>query len=434
MTLKRLDESKYSIQSRLIYGRSYTGAWDFKHHVIPPVTTSSAFRLDTAARGAEGFGAFGKIPSADSTSDPIYLYDRMGEPNTDLLQDALSMAEGGESCVTFSTGMAAVHAATAAFVKMGDEIVSHSSLYGPSFALLSKWYKGFGITTHFCDFTVTDEFVKHVNANTRLVYLESPVNPTMNLIDTEAVAKKIAELNKGRPEEKQILTVIDNTFASPFAQRPIEKGIDVVLHSLTKAICGFGTEMGGAVITRRALAEKLLGFRKDFGASLSPASAWHILTYGLSTLCLRVPKQQENASKIAAYLNDHPKVERVFYPGLSNFPQYDLAQRILQDYDGNFAPGFMLYFIIKGSSNDDRRKAGGKMMDFLASEAYTVTLAVSLGQLRTLVQHPASMTHTAYSSEEQIKLGIDPGGIRLAVGLEDPDDVIKDLERSLAAV
>ena len=344
------------------------------------------------------------------------------------------MAEGGEACITYSTGMAAVHAATATFLSAGDEIVSHKALYGPSFALFSKWYTRYGIKTHFCDFTKPNEFQAFVNPNTRMFYLESPVNPTMDLIDTEAVAKAVAELNKNRPEDKKILTVIDNTFASPFSQRPIEKGIDIVLHSLTKSIGGFGTEMGGAVITRRALAEKLLIFRKDFGASLAPASAWHILTYGLSTLCLRFPKQQENAGKIAAYLNQHPKIERVFYPGLSNFPQYQLAQRILRDYDGNFAPGFMLYFILKGKTNDDRRKSGGVMMDFLASEAYTVTLAVSLGQLRTLVQHPASMTHTAYSSEEQVKLGIDPGGVRLAVGLENPNDVIADLERSLAVV
>jgi cystathionine beta-lyase/cystathionine gamma-synthase len=160
-------------------------------------------------------------------------------------------------------------------------------------------------------------------------------------------------------------------------------------------------------------------------------TAWHILVYGLSTLALRIPKQQENALKIASYLEKHPLVEKVSYPGLKSFPQAEIAQRMLRDYDGNFAPGIIIYFTLKGTSPEDSKRKGELMMDYTAENAYSITLAVSLGQVRTLIEHPGSMTHAAYPADQQVKLGIDPGGIRLAVGIENPDDVIKDLEGAL---
>ena len=264
--------------------------------------------------------------------------------------------------------------------------------------------------------------------------LSRPQTPTLELLDLEAISKLVKEINETRPEDKQIITVMDNTFATPFCQRPGNFGIDVVLHSLTKGLCGFGTEMGGAVVTDKKYRDDLIVFRKDFGGVLSPDTAWSILVYGLSTLPIRVKKQQENALAVAKYLEEHSAVEQVFYPGLPSFPQYDIAKRMLKDYDGNFAPGMMLYFVLKGDNLEDSKKRGEKMMDYVAENSYAVTLAVSLGQTRTLIEHPGSMTHAAYPAEEQLKIGIHPGGIRLALGIEEAGDIIKDLDAALGYV
>ncbi len=431
MALKKLDQSKYRMATRLLYGKSYTTAWDYEHHVVPPMTTSSSFRLDSAARGAEGFANIGQKYADDPGVDQIYVYDRMGEPNSIMLQHVLAAAEGKEIAVTFATGMAAVSAAVCFALEKGNEVISHKTIYGCTYSLYTDWLKRFGFPVHFCDLTKPDSFLEHVNDNTRVLYLESPANPTLELLDIEAIMAELNKINASRPVEKKIISVMDNTFATPFCQRPGEFGVDVIVHSLTKGISGFGTEMGGAVITQKEYQNRLILFRKDFGGTLSPSSAWHIMTYGMSTLTMRIKRQQENAWKIAEFLEAHPDVEQVFYPGLKSFPQHEIAKRMMRDYDGNFAPGIMIYFTLKGSNPEEQKTRGESMMDFVAQEAYAVTLAVSLGQLRTLIEHPGSMTHAAYPAEEQVKNGIHPGGIRLAVGIEDTDDIIKDLDTAL---
>ena len=428
MTLKKLDERNYSIPTRLIYGESFTSTWDYKHHVVPPITASSTFRLDSASRGAEGFEAIGQPGFA---ADPIYVYDRMGEPNNNMLQQSLAIAEQAECAVNFATGMAAVHAALTFALNVGSEIIAHRTLYGCTYSLLTSWMPKFGMKVHFEDLRDPTKIEELTNENTRIVYIESPVNPSLELVDIQAVAATVAKLNQGRAPENRILTVMDNTFCTPYGQRPIPLGIDIVVHSLTKGISGFGVEMGGAVVTRKEFFTPLILHRKDFGGNLSPTVAWNILTHGLPTLPLRFPKQQQNASNVSKFLEQHPLVETVRYPGLSSFPQYDLARRQMIDYDGNFAPGFMVYFILKGSTPAESRARGMRMMDYIAENAYAITLAVSLGQIRTLIEHPGSMTHSAYSAEDQVALGLDPGGIRLAVGIEHPDDVIRDLESAL---
>lgn len=429
MTLKKLDERSYSIPTRLIYGESFTTTWDYKHHVVPPITASSTFRLDSATRGAEGFEAIGQ---AGLAADPIYVYDRMGEPNNNMLQQSLAIAEEAECAVTFATGMAAVHAALTFSLDTGSEIVAHRTLYGCTYSLLTNWMPKFGIQAHFADLRDPSLIAPLVNENTRVVYIESPVNPSLELIDIRAVAAAVAKLNESRPAERRILTVIDNTFCTPGGQRPIPLGIDVVVHSLTKGISGFGIEMGGAVVTRKEFFTPLILHRKDFGGTLSPSVAWNILAHGLPTLPIRLPRQQHNAQQVAEFLEKHPLVDTVKYPGLPSFPQHDLARRQMLDYEGNFAPGFMVYFILKGGSPEESRARGMRMMDYIAENSYTITLAVSLGQIRTLIEHPGSMTHSAYSAEEQVKRGLDPGGIRLAVGIEQAGDVIRDLEAALS--
>ena len=434
MTLKKLHEEGYSTLTRLIYGKSVTSEWDYSHHVVPPMTASSTFRLDSARRGAEGFGAIGFPPSDTTLNSPIYVYDRMGEPNNDMLQTALAIAEEMDIAVTFATGMAAVHAASCFALRPGDEIISHGMVYGCTYSLYTTWLKNMGVKVHFCDLSDPGSFLPLVNDHTRVLYLESPANPTLQLLDVEAIVNNLKRVNADRAKDNQILSVMDNTFATPLCQRPARFGVDVIVHSLTKGISGFGVDMGGAVITRKEFQDNLILFRKDFGGNLSPQTAWHIMVYGISTLGVRIPKQQQNAIEVAKFLEEHPLVEGVRYPGLPSFPQYELAQRMLMDYDGKFAPGFMVYFTLKADTAEAAKERGERMMDWLAQNAYCVTLAVSLGQLRTLIEHPGSMTHLAYPAEEQIKLGIDPGGIRLAVGIENSKDIIHDLKAALESL
>jgi cystathionine beta-lyase/cystathionine gamma-synthase len=431
MSLKKLDDRAYSIPTRLLYGESPNVNWNYSFHVVPPITASSTFRLESASRGAQGFGQIGQADLGPG--GPIYVYDRMGEPNNNMLEQALAIAEEAECAVTYSTGMAAVHAALTFALEKSSEIIAHRTLYGCTFSLLTQWMPTYGIPVHFADLRDASQIAALANDRTRVVYLESPVNPTLELIDIKAVVNAVAAINQNRPADKRIITIIDNTFCTPWGQRPITLGIDVVVHSLTKGLSGFGIEMGGAVVTRREFFTKLILHRKDFGGTLAPQVAWSVMAHGLPTLALRAEKQQRNAIEVARFLQQHPLVEQVRYPGLESFPQYDLARRQMIDYDGNFAPGYMVYFILKGVSPEESRRFGMKMMDFIADNAYAVTLAVSLGQIRTLIEHPGSMTHSAYSADEQVTRGLDPGGIRLAVGIENPKDIIKDLEAALSA-
>jgi methionine-gamma-lyase len=429
MKLKKLDDRRYSIPTRLLYGESPNTNWNYSFHVVPPITASSTFRLESASRGARGFGQIGQVELGEG--GPIYVYDRMGEPNNNMLEQALAIAEDTDCGVTFATGMAAVHAALTFALNQGSEIIAHRTLYGCTFSLLTQWMPKFGIPVHFADLRDSSQLAGLVNRNTRVVYIESPVNPTLELVDIKAIADEVAKFNAGREPHQRIITIIDNTFCTPWGQRPIQLGIDVVVHSLTKGISGFGVEMGGAVVTRNEFYNGLIMHRKDFGGNLAPNVAWNILTHGVPTLPLRAAKQQQNAIEVAKFLENHPLVETVSYPGLESFPQYELARRQMLDYDGNFAPGFMVYFTLKGRVAEESRIRGMRMMDYIADNAYTVTLAVSLGQIRTLIEHPGSMTHSAYSADEQVRRGLDPGGIRLALGIESVADVIRDLDAAL---
>lgn len=428
--MKKIDESKYKLSTRLIHGKSVTSAWDYKHHAVPPMTKSSTFRLSSTSRGAQGFAAFSNLYPDDPNHEPVYIYDRLSEPNNTMLQHLLAEAEEMEASLTFSTGMSAITAAVLFSLTPGNEVLSHKTVYGCTFSLFKGWLPRLGFNVNFADFRNLDQFAKSITPETRVVYLESPANPNLELLDLEGIADVIREVNKDRTEDRKIISVIDNTFATPFCQRPGKFGMDIVVNSLTKGLCGFGTAMGGAVCCSKLFRNQLILFRKDFGTSLAPDSAWHLMVYGLSTLTLRMKRAQESASKVAHYLENHKYVDFVRYPGLKSFPDYGLAKRLLTDFDGEFAPGSMIYFALKGNTAEERKAAGEKMMNFLADESYAITLAVSLGQARTLIEHPASMTHSSYSAEDQEDAGINPGGIRLAVGLEDPQDICDDLERA----
>ncbi|MFZ1080347.1 MAG: aminotransferase class I/II-fold pyridoxal phosphate-dependent enzyme [Candidatus Kryptoniota bacterium] len=423
----------YSMETHLIYGKSHTEKWDYSHHLVPPITASATFRLESAQRGAQGFVEFAHTYQGKEISKqaPIYIYDRLGEPNKDLLEENLAMSESGGTCVTFASGMGAVSAALGILTAPGNQIISHKMLYGCTYELLTLWYPRYNIDVKFIDLTNPKSLEHAITPATRVVYFETPVNPTLDLIDIEAVSKIIETENKRRNKQSRISVVVDNTFATPFCQRPIELGADFVVHSLTKNIGGFGTDVGGAVVGPLWSRDQLLLYRKDFGAVLGTRNAWDALVYGLPTLSTRVRHQQETAAEVARFLSGHSEIEFVNYPGLEEFKHHGLAKKQMHDFDGNFAPGSMIYFAVKGNSPEKSRSRGEKLINFLAKNAYTITLAVSLGNIRTLVEHPGSMTHAAIPAAEQMKKGIDPGGMRLSIGLEKVDDILRDLQEAL---
>lgn len=420
-------EENYSMDSRLINGKNITNKWDYSHHVTAPISSSTTFRLDSVSRGAKGFMQFAHTEEFKHT-DPIYIYDRLGEPNKDILEENLAYVEKGETAVTYSSGMGAISAVLGILTKSGDEIVTHRTLYGCTISLFNNWYPRYNIGIVPTDLTDSKNIKKVVTEKTRVIYFETPANPNLDLIDLKEIASVVKELNKKRNEDQKIVTIVDNTFATPFCQRPLEFGIDFVVHSLTKGIGGFGTDMGGVVIGPEKYRDLLLLYRKDFGAVLNTKSAWAILTYGLPTVALRQRRQVETAKKVAEFLEKHSKVKFVSYPGLKSNKNQKIAKKQMKDFDGNFAPGSMIYFALKG---DDPRSIGAKFMDWIANNAYTMTLAVSLGHTRTLIEHPASMTHSVVPPENLEKRGLDLGGVRLAIGLEAPEDIINDLKLAL---
>jgi cystathionine beta-lyase/cystathionine gamma-synthase len=424
----------------LVHGKFRSRHWNYSDHIVPPISASAAYRLESAARGAEGFLEFANPEFNRATHAPIYIYDRLDEPTRGMLEESLALAEGGERALCFATGMAAISAAIGVLARAGDRVIAHRQLYGCTYSLLANWLPRYRVAADLLDFNDPGALSAALSRDdTMVVYFETPTNPTLELLDLRAIVRTVARANAqrrsrmGRRKHRRIFTVVDNTFATPVCQRPLEHGIDVVVHSLTKNLGGFGTDMGGVVIAPRLLEPDLLLYRKDFGAPLSPRAAWPVLAYGLPSLHVRVRQQQESAWKVARFLERHPRVASVSYPGLPSHPQHALARRQMRDPDGRFAPGTLIHFGLKGTAAEARRR-GARMMNRLAGRSMAITLAVSLGQVRTLIEHPASMTHAAVPPREQLRAGIHPGGIRLSLGLEDPRDVIADLGEALARV
>jgi len=415
------------MRTHLIHGDMDSVRWDYNHHVIPPISSSTTYRLNSTYRGVQGFVEFAQDDLVATRRMPIYVYDRLDEPTRGMLEENLAYAEGGETAVCFATGMAAISAAFGVTVKSHEEIVAHNILYGCTYSLLTNWLPRYGIRTRFVDLTEPQELQAALTDRTRVVYFETPVNPTLQLIDIAAVRRSMDNAKQGR--KQPLCLIVDNTFATPYCQRPLDHGADIVVHSLTKDIGGFGTDMGGAVVAPRDLHGLLMFYRKDFGGVLSSKNAWTFLVYGLPTLATRMVNQQKSAMKIAQFLEQHPQVARVSYPGLESFPQRALALRQMVDYQERFAPGSVLYFALKEERGGNRRAEA--LIDYIAERSYTITLAVSLGQIKTLIENPYAMTHAALPEEEKLARGIEPGGIRLSVGLEDWQDIIEDLKQAL---
>ncbi len=431
-------EERYAPSTVLVHGKFHSRHWNYSDHIVPPISASAAYRLESAGRGAEGFLEFANPEFNRTQRAPIYIYDRLDEPTRGMLEESLALAEGGERALCFATGMAAIAAALGVLLRAGDRVVAHRTLYGCTYSLFANWYPRYGIEVDLVDFRDRAALRRALEpGNVMAAYFETPANPTLDLVDIRAVVEEVRRANarraalKGGRKHRRIFTVVDNTFATPLCQRPLGLGVDLVVHSLTKNLGGFGTDMGGAVVGPRLLEPDLLLFRKDYGAPLAPKSAWPVLACGLPSLHLRVQAQQAAALAVARFLERHPKVARVSYPGLPSHPDHALARRQMRDPEGRFAPGTLVYFVLRGDPARARRR-GARLMDHLARRSLAITLAVSLGQVRTLIEHPASMTHAPIPPEEQKRAGIEPGGVRISLGVESVADVIGDLREALA--
>jgi methionine-gamma-lyase len=422
-----MKSTKASPRTRAIHGESTTKAWEFGHHIVPPMTASTSFRLGSLERGAQGFIAFGE--ERKDSEKPIWIYDRLEEPTTKMLEEQLALMEYGECAVSFASGMGAISTAIMSCMQAGDKILSHRTLYGCTYSLITNWLPRFGIKNHMMDLNSAELEKEIQDPHVRVIYFESVSNPNLEILDLEKIATLVKKTNEKRAQDKKILILVDNTFATPWGLRPLEWGADMVIQSLTKNISGFGTEMGGAIVTRKEFETLLRIGRKDFGAIIHPYSAWHILVYGISTQSLRFEEQQKSAMKVAQFLESHPKVEKVTYPGLESHPQHKLAKKYLRSPEKEFAPGTMISFQLKGDLTTCQ-----EFVDDIAKNSYAITLAVSLGLNKTLIEVPGYMTHSAIPSEKQDEAGIDPRAIRLSIGLEKADDIVHDLKTALEKI
>ncbi|CEO12769.1 methionine gamma-lyase [[Clostridium] sordellii] len=377
------------------------------HHKDPvsgalttPIFQTSTFVFDSAEQGGRRF----------ALQEGGYIYTRLGNPTNTQLEEKVALLEGAEACMSTASGIGAISSALWTALKAGDHVVASKTLYGCTFALLNHGLTRYGVEVTFVDATNLDEIKAAMKENTRVVYLETPANPDLKLIDIEAVSK-IAH------EKKDCIVMVDNTFCTPYIQRPLEWGADVVVHSATKYLNGHGDVIAGFVVGKKEFIDqvRLFGVKDMTGAVLSPFDAYLILR-GMKTLQIRMDKHSKNALEVAKFLEGHKNVVKVNYPGLESFPQRELAKKQMD------LPGGMIAFEVKGGL-----EAGKKLLNSLE----LCTLAVSLGDCETLIQHPASMTHSPYTAEERAEAGISDGLIRISVGLEDSEDIIDDLKQGL---
>lgn len=368
-----------------------------------PIYQTSTFIFDSAEQGGRRF----------ALEEAGYIYTRLGNPTTTVLENKIAALEEGEAAVATSSGMGAISSTLWTVLKTGDHVVTDKTLYGCTFALMCHGLTRFGIEVTFVDTSNLDEVKNAMKKNTRVVYLETPANPNLKIVDLEALSK-LAHTNPNT------LVIVDNTFATPYMQKPLKLGADIVVHSVTKYINGHGDVIAGLVITNKELADQIrfVGLKDMTGAVLGPQDAYYIIR-GMKTFEIRMERHCKNAKKVVEFLNKHPKIERVYYPGLETHPGHEIAKKQMKDF------GAMISFELKGGF-----EAGKTLLNNLK----LCSLAVSLGDTETLIQHPASMTHSPYTKEEREAAGITDGLVRLSVGLENIEDIIADLEQGLEKI
>ena len=390
-----MKEKQSNFETKLIHA----GAMEDQYHsATVPIYQTSTFSFDSADEGARCFAG---------ESDG-YIYTRIGNPTINALERQLAILENGYGGIAVSSGMAAATTIYLALMSQGDHIVSTDAIYGPARNVMEKQFVRFGFESTYINTTDPEQIRKAIRPNTKLLYIETPANPTMDITNIKACAAIAREHN--------LILVVDNTFCSPYLQNPLELGADIVFHSMTKFINGHADIVAGIIIAReKPLYDKLRNMMINLGCNMDPHQAYMVIR-GLKTLAVRIDKAQENAIKVAEFLEKHPKVAWVKYPGLQSHPQYQLSLKQMK------GPGSMISFGLKGGFD-----AARKLLD----NVKLALLAVSLGGVETLIQHPASMTHSKVAAEEKVKAGITDDLIRLAVGIENVNDIICDLNNGL---
>jgi len=367
--------------------------------IVTPIYQTSTFLFNSVEEGAELFA--GKKEG--------YIYTRLGNPTQTVLEDKIAILEEGEAALATASGMAAIATTIFTLCRTGDHIVADETLYGCTHTLFSHILtERLGIEVTFIDASDLNNLKAAIRGNTKLIYFETPANPTLKLIDIRGcveVAKKWG-----------IKVVVDNTFMTPYLQNPLKLGVDVVVHSATKYLCGHGDTIAGVIIGDKEFIKRArLEVLKDTGGIISPFNSLFILR-GLTTLALRMEKHCENAMAVAQLLEGHPKIEKVIYPGLPSHRQHQLAKEQARGFGG------MVTFVVKGGLESAIK---------LMNSVQLCVLAVSLGNVETLIEHPATMTHAHVSEEERLAAGITDGLIRLSLGIEDLKDIIRDMEQAL---
>jgi len=364
-----------------------------------PIYQTSTFVFESAEQGGRRF----------ALEEEGYIYTRLGNPTCTQVEDKLASLENAEAAVAMASGMGAITSVIWSFISAGDHIIAAKTLYGCTFAYMNHGLTRFGVEVDFVDTSDPENVRRAMKSNTKIIYLESPANPNMLLADINEISK-IAH-------EKDCIVIVDNTYCTPFIQRPLDLGADVVVHSATKYLNGHGDVIAGFAAGKKDIIDevRLVGIKDMTGSVLSPFDAY-LINRGMKTLEVRMEKHCSNAQKVAEFLEGHPAIEWIGYPGLKSFPQYELAKKQMS------LPGAMIAFEVKGGL-----EAGRILMNSLE----LCSLAVSLGDTETLIQHPASMTHSPYTQEERALSGISEGLVRLSIGLEHADDIIDDLKQAL---
>ncbi|WP_417593662.1 methionine gamma-lyase [Parasphingorhabdus sp.] len=370
--------------------------------LTPPLHMTSTFTFESAEQGGAMFAG----------EQQGHFYSRISNPTTDLLEKRIAILENGEAGLATASGMGAITSTLWTFLRPGDEVITDKTLYGCTFAFMRHGLARFGITITHVDLTDPEQLSQAISSKTRIVFFETPANPNMRLVDIATISA-IAKQAGAR-------TVVDNTYATPVITRPLERGADIIVHSATKYLGGHGDVVAGLVVgSAHDISEiRLVGMKDMTGAVMAPFNAMLVMR-GLKTLKIRMRQHVESAQEVAEFLHRHPAVAEVFYPGLPSFPQHDLARKQMDQFGG------MIAVKLRGGYD-----AGLALMNRLA----LIQRAVSLGDTETLIQHPASMTHSTYSPDERHDHGIDDGLVRLSVGLEDVDDLIYDLDSALASL
>lgn len=390
-----MDTKKYGFDTKLVHAGAFEDQFG---SATVPIYQTSTFAFKNADHGAACFAG---------ESDG-YIYTRIGNPTISALENCVAELENGCGGVAVGSGMAAVTTVYMALLGQGAHMVSTDAVYGPARVVMETHFSRFGVEATYVDSTNIENIKNAIKPNTKVVYIETPANPTMGITDIKACAE-IAH-------KAGALLVVDNTFCSPYLQRPLDLGADVVFHSMTKFLNGHADIVAGMIVAKdKAVYNKLRVMMVNMGCNMDPHQAF-MVSRGIKTLSIRIDRAQESAMKVAEFLENHPKVAWVKYPGLKSHPQYKLGQEQM------FGPGTMISFELKGGLN-----AGKVLMD----NVHLALLAVSLGGVETLISHPASMTHSKMPKENREKAGITDGLVRFAVGIENVNDIIDDLKHAL---